>query len=136
MKLRRILILGFALLAVSSAKADEAKDQVTPEIAFFLDLQKAVRTQDRNWLADHLHIPATRYGAKTTVIRNKAYFLIHYSSLIGPKLRAIILAQTPDDLFRNYQGTMIGSGPNIWFRDFGDGPDTIRYEIITINDDE
>jgi len=135
-KLRLVSILGIALLAAPFAKADDTTDQVTPEIAFFLKLQQAVRTGDRNWLADHLHSPATYYGAKTIVIRRKAYFVSHYASLIGPKLRAVILAQTPDDLFRNYQGTMIGSSPNIWFRDFGDGPENIRYEIITINDDE
>jgi hypothetical protein len=140
MKSRIVLAFCLMLSPAIAASADDAADQSSPDQTFLANLQKALRTNDANWLADHVHYPASYYGVKSgskgTKIQNKAWFISHYPQLIGPKLRAVVLAQDPDQLFHNYQGIMIGSDPNIWFNNFGDGPDNIRYEIITINDAE
>ena len=45
----------------------------------------------------------------------------HYATIIGPELKAAILAQDPETYLKNYQGLMVGEGSrNIWLEDFGD----------------
>jgi len=129
------LILCLMLFSVPAAHAGNAADQSSGQ-AFLVDMQKALRTNDKAWLAGHMHYPASYYGPNFIMIKNKASFDDHYPMLIGPKLRAIVLAQDPDRLFKNQHGIMIGGDPNIWFYNFGSGPEDIRYEIITINDAE
>ena len=73
------------------------------------------------------------------MIRSKAWFLNHYATVIGPELKATILAQDPEDYLKNYQGLMVGEGShNIWLQDFGDPGAGIpsNYEIITINNSD
>ncbi len=123
------------LFTAVTSHADNVADQ-SPDRIFLLDLQKALRTGDRMWLAEHIHYPASYYGPKFIMIKNRASFDSQYSRFIGPKLRTIVLAQDPDQLFRNQHGIMFGSDLNIWFYNFGNGPEDIRYEIITINDAE
>jgi hypothetical protein len=111
-------------------------DPVDPTPPFIVALQNAIRNDDKNWLADHLHLPVNYYGKNTAIIRSKAWFLKHYATVIGPELKANLLKQDPDDYFKNYQGVMVGDGShNIWLDDFGDQGAGIpaRFEIITIN---
>jgi hypothetical protein len=73
------------------------------------------------------------------MIRSKDWFLKHYRTIIGPELRAAILAQDPDNYLKNYQGLVVGEGSrNIWFEDFGDPGAGIasKYQIITINNSD
>ncbi len=121
-----------ALLCASGAGATESDFQ-TPETKIVLVLQAAVRADDKDWFVAHLHFPVRYFGKTKRTIRSKAWFLRHYDTIIGPELKASILAQGPDDYLKNYQGLMVGDGGrNIWFADFGGG-DGIKYEIITIN---
>jgi|HubBroStandDraft_3_1064219.scaffolds.fasta_scaffold226859_1 hypothetical protein len=129
------LVLCLMLFPAFTAHAGNAADQSSDRV-FLLDLQKALRTHDKDWLAGHMHYPASYYGPNFIMIKNRASFDDHYPMLVGPKLRAIVLAQDPDRLFKDRHGIMIGSDPNIWFYDFGSGPEDVRYEIITINDTE
>ncbi len=79
------------------------------------------------------------YGKTFRMIRSKEWFLKHYETVIGPELRANILAQDPEDYLKNYQGLMVGEGSrNIWLEDFGDPGAGIpsNYEIITINNSD
>ncbi len=64
---------------------------------------------------------------------NQAWFLRRYATVIGPKLKAAVLAQDPEQVFENWQGLMVGEGSrNIWVRIVG--PDLEpKYEIITID---
>ena len=76
------------------------------------------------------------YGKSFHTIRSKDWFLKHYATIIGPELKASILAQDPENYLKNYQGLMVGEGSrNIWFADFGDG-EGFKYEIITINNSD
>ena len=47
------LILFIAIAAHAGNAADRSSDRI-----FLLDLQKALRTGDRDWLAEHIHYPA------------------------------------------------------------------------------
>ena len=111
--------------------------QTSRPIGFFCWIcKRRYERDDKDWLAGHMHYPASYYGPNFIMIKNRASFDDHYPMLVGPKLRAIVLAQDPDRLFKDRHGIMIGSDPNIWFYNFGSGPEDVRYEIITINDTE
>ena len=95
-----------------------------------------MRAEDKAWFVAHLHYPVRYYGKQTRVIKSKAWFLDHYELIIGPELKASILAQDPQKYFQNYQGVMVGEGSrNIWFDDFGEG-DGPKFKIITINNSD
>ena len=106
---------------------------------FIIELQNAIRNDDKDWLADHLHLPVNYFGKTKEVISSKDWFLKHYATVIGPELKANILKQDPETYFKNYQGVMVGDGGrNIWLDDFGDEGAGIpaRFEIITINNSD
>jgi len=111
-------------------------DPVDPRPPFIVELQKAVQAGDKNWMAAHLHLPVRYFGEKTQLIRSRAWFLKHYATVMGPELKASVLAQDPEKYFENDQGLMVGEGSrNIWFQDFGDmgAGRGVHFEIITIN---
>jgi hypothetical protein len=134
----RALILAAAsclVLATATAQAEDAGLKI-PETEIILAMQTAVRADDRQWFAAHLHLPVRYYGKTNQTIRTKDWFLRHYTTVIGPELKAAILAQDPETYLKNYQGLMVGEGSrNIWLEDFGDPGAGIpsSYEIITIN---
>jgi hypothetical protein len=118
------------LLPLSSGLAQE---QIPPKQAFVRDLQRALRQDDRAWIADHMSYPVRYHGQMVGVIRNRNDFVRNYPRLISDRLRGAILAQQPEEVFENWQGLMIGDGThNMWARDTASG-DATRYEIVTIN---
>ncbi len=126
------LAAGLALLLMAASRADDIPIKQT----FVAALQQAVRANDKGWLADHTRYPLAYYGRRKIPIQNKASFVKNYSTIIGAKLRAAVLAQDPENVFENWQGLMVGDGSyNIWVRNAGDGLNE-RYQIITINDQE
>lgn len=134
--MRALILASVAFfLAAATAKAEDADIRI-PETEIILDMQAAIRADDRHWFAEHLHLPVRYYGTTFRTIRSKEWFLKHYPTIVGPELRAAILAQDPESYLKNYQGLMVGDGGrNIWLRDFGDG-NSVKYEIITINNSE
>jgi len=121
-----------------TAAAQTAPQNDPPQYSdedFARDVQKAVGAGDAAWLADRARYPVKVFGKRILVIRNKKAFVASASSFLGPKLKAAVLAQKPDELFRNYQGVMIGQIQNIWFYNFGEGGEKNDFRIITINGD-
>jgi hypothetical protein len=139
--MRRALVLAslsWFLLATAAARAEDAEIQI-PETEIILAMQVAVRADDKAWFSAHLHLPVRYYGTTFRMIQSKEWFLKHYATVIGPELRATILAQDPETYLKNYQGLMVGEGShNIWLEDFGDPGAGIpsNYEIITINNSD
>ena len=130
--------LVFAL-ALTSPLRPTLAEPLDPTPAFVAELQTAIRDDDKNWLADHLHLPVNYFGETKQVIRSKDWVLKHYASVIGSELKANILKQDPEKYFKNYQGVMVGDGGrNIWVDDFGDEGAGVpaRFEIITINNSD
>ncbi len=140
--MRRFRTIALALAFVAGGTASNAADDTTlliPETEIIKALQAAVRGDDKQWFAEHLHVPVRYYGKTFRMIQSKEWFLKHYATILGPELRASILAQDPETYLKNYQGLMVGEGSrNIWFEDFGDpGAGTPSdYEIITINNSD
>ena len=139
--MRRALVLAslsWFLLATAATRAEDAEIQI-PETEIIRAMQAAVRADDEAWFAAHLHLPVRYYGKTFRMIQSKEWFLKHYATVIGPELRATILAQDPETYLKNYQGLMVGEGShNIWLEDFGDPGARIpsNYEIITINNSD
>ena len=109
-------------------------EPLDPTPPFIIELQNAIRNDDKDWLADHLY-----FGKTKEVISSKDWFLKHYATVIGAELKANILKQDPETYFKNYQGVMVGDGGrNIWLDDFGDEGAGVpaRFEIITINNSD
>src|SRR6186713_1997661 len=75
--------------------------------AFLAHLQQALRQNDLTWLGAHLDYPVTIRGKRRIVLKNRDAFAKLDPTLIGPRLRADILAQRPEDLSSNWQGMMI-----------------------------
>jgi len=123
------------MLDMASTHAEDADFKI-PEREIILAMQTAVRADDKHWFAAHLHLPVRYYGKTNQTIRTNEWFLAHYATVIGPELKAAILAQDPKTYLKNYQRLMVGEGSrNVWLEDFGDPGAGIpsSYEIITIN---
>jgi hypothetical protein len=127
--------IGVFVISTGPAAGLDSDFQI-PETETILALQEAVRADDKAWFVSHLHFPVRYFGKTNRIIRSKDWFLRHYATIVGPELKASILAQDPENYLKNYQGLMVGEGSrNIWFEDFG-GDDGFKYEIITINNSD
>lgn len=104
-----------------------------PREAFLAQLKQAIRQNDLAWLGAHLDYPVTIRGKRRIVIKTRDAFAKFDPALIGPKLKADILAQKPEDLSSNWQGMMIGSGQhNIWVRDASPDPNRPDYRVFAM----
>lgn len=136
MAFRPARLLAAVPLLLSAIALPAGAQPADPTPSFIADLQRAIRDDDKVWMADHLHLPVRYFGRTEVVIRSKDWFRAHYERLIGSELKKNILAREPGNYFKNYQGVMIGDGGrNIWIDDFGDEGAGIpaRFEIVTIN---
>ena len=134
--LRAALVVALLLALPLRPALAEPLDPTPP---FIIELQNAIRNEDKDWLADHLHLPVNYFGKTKQVINSKDWFFKHYATVIGPELKANILKQDAETYFKNYQGVMVGDGGrNIWLDDFGDEGAGVpaRFEIITINNSD
>jgi hypothetical protein len=130
-----LLIAGLGLLQFQAPRANAEAD-IDPKVNLVTELQAAVRADDKDWFVAHMHYPVRYFGKHEQVVKSKAWFLDHYTTIIGPELKASILAQDPQKYFQNYQGIMVGEGSrNIWFDDFGND-EAPMFEIITINNSD
>lgn len=123
----RPLVIAASLLALQPAQAQAPDD----EQAFVTRFQQALRTNDKQWVADHTRYPLRVHAAKASKVASKAALLRRYNAIFTPKVKAAVLAQEPAKVFRNWQGTMIGEGAtNVWARSEDDQPE---LRIITVN---
>ena len=127
------LTVGLALISFGLKDGSAAEADLPEKQAIVIELQQAVRANDKAWLAANTRYPFSYFGHGKRIIRGKAAFIRNYALLSGAKLRAAILAQGPANVFENWQGLMVGEGRyNIWVRDTADG-EPARYRIVAIN---
>jgi uncharacterized lipoprotein YbaY len=62
--------LSCLLLVAATARAEDADVQI-PETQIILAMQAAVRADDKQWFAEHLHLPVRYYGKTNQTIRTK-----------------------------------------------------------------
>jgi uncharacterized protein len=100
--------------------------------AYFVALRDAVHRHDGVWIAAHAlgGINVNRpNGASYCYSRQE--IVDAYDWIFTPKIVKAILAQSPDKLWKNYRGVMIGNG-QLWFDQAWDG-ESWQYTIIAIN---
>ena len=86
-------------------------------IAFLLEIQDSLRTDDKEKLASLVYYPITisRFeGDNDKEIQNAEEFIANYEKIVTPEWKDIILSQEPARLFTNWQGVMISRG-ELWF---------------------
>jgi hypothetical protein len=129
-----VLLLIAVSAGTGSSQNRVAQAEAPAKATIVRDLQRAVRENDRAWLAARIRYPLRYHGRTVAVIRNRDDFLRAYGSFMSDRLRRAILIQDPDRVFENWQGMMVGDGThNMWLRESGEG-NVARYEIVTIND--
>ncbi|HET9149917.1 MAG TPA: hypothetical protein VFO61_05490 [Alphaproteobacteria bacterium] len=102
---------------IQLAETAEAYPLTKEDKAFVKSLQDALAKDDRAWIVDHVDYPMlTSIGGHDARIQTKAEFLAHFDEIMNARVRAAIANQKPDDLFKNWQGTMIGNG-EVWFEE-------------------
>jgi hypothetical protein len=127
-----LVVMSFDPSPAQKERAEAA--DVPAKRAIVRDLQRALRENDRSWIADRIRYPLRYHGQMVAVIRNRDDFLRNYARFVSDRLRTAILIQDPEQVFENWQGLMIGDGThNMWLRESGEG-EAARYEIVTIND--
>jgi len=141
MKSSRTLLLAIAWIAILATKPGFAAgvrfDAVTEdEVAGFLGaLQAAIRSDKPAAVADLVVFPLrVDKPAQKGFVRTRGEFVRSYASIFTPEVRTAVLKQGPSELFRNWQGFMIGNG-EVWFA--GVCPEasckTHRIGVITVN---
>ena len=102
--------VGLALLALGLNDSFAAEAGPPEKQVIVMQLQQAVRANDKAWLAAHTRYPISYFGHGKRVIPDKAAFIRNYALLFGAKLRVAVLAQDPANVFENWQGLMVGEG--------------------------
>lgn len=130
--------LSIALTCGSAARAQPACDSSTvqdfsPQMApaaksFLASLKAAVRASDKDRIAAMVRYPLrvnTKRGHRS--VRTRAEFLKDYDRIFNGAVRASVVSQSPDCLFANWQGVMIGGG-GVWFQQQKNG--AMRTETL------
>lgn len=142
MKATRIILLTLLFLLRSQAQNESntschqtTVDEFAPEIAaqaksFLCKLKSAIQENDRELLASMVTYPLPVHEGKgTRTIQNRREFVYRYRDVITPEVKAAVVGQSPECLFANYEGVMIGRG-QVWFEaESSRAP----FKIITIN---
>ena len=111
--------LGHAQEHVSQGNCTRADSAARPDcpdaIAFLAKFQDALKSNDHEAVAMLVNYPLLLTGAAgRTQVRSRAQLLASFDGIFTPTVRSAILKATPDDVWGNYQGFMIGDGV-IWF---------------------
>ncbi len=84
-------------------------------IAFLAKFQDALKSKNHEAVALLVNYPLLVTGAAgRTHVRSRAQLLSSFDGIFTATVRSAILKATPDDVWGNYQGFMIGDGA-IWF---------------------
>ena len=88
----------------------------TADKAFFERVRKAVLEDDVEWLSQALVSYPFTVGLEAGQIKLKSEKDLkkHAKTIFNAKLKEAVRNQSPDTLFKNWQGVMIGNGV-IWF---------------------
>jgi hypothetical protein len=83
-------------------------------IAFLAKFQDALKSNNREAVASLVNYPLLVPDEAGKRIRSRVQLLASFDRIFTPPIRNAILKGTPDDVWGNYRGFMIGSGV-IWF---------------------
>jgi hypothetical protein len=116
-------------------KQEEWTDELNVrDMVFFNSVKDAILNNKKEWLADNIFFPLNVYPKLGKEgIKTRKQFLKHYDKIMNDYVRESVAQQTPEELFKNWQGIMVGDG-SIWITGLGGtDSDTWKYYIITVN---
>jgi len=140
-KMRKLIAVTLLLVLSFVAPQSNADLNMFPvtvaDKAFFEQIRKAVLADDVEWFSEALfHHPfVLRLGKGKIILKNKNDLKKHAALVFNAHFKATVRNQSPDSLFKNWQGVMIGNG-DIWFSEVGEQTGTgivWAYRIIAIN---
>ena len=117
MKIQNLGLALFGALSIMSAHADETGPDglLTQELqAFVVTLQSAVNSNSPEQVAPLIQFPLrvnTAPGKSHSVTARR--FSAEYGKIFTPTVKAAVLQQAPDNIFRNSNGAMLGNG-EVW----------------------
>ena len=103
--------------------------------AFLQELQDAVAKSDKAGVGRLVQFPIqVRFPKKNRTIRTESEFEKSYDLLIYPELKDVLSKATPETLFANSNGVMIGRG-ELWFGRVCADPECLSHgiKVIAIN---
>ncbi len=133
-----LVLMAGSINAQSTVRPDcghsTVEDAWGPEFAgrakrFLAELQAAVRSGDKKALSSLVGYPVHVFqqGHNSELTTPKG-LIRRLPSIVTPNLKKAVLAQSPDCLFANGQGVMIGRG-EIWFEEQSGG----QMKIVSFN---
>lgn len=102
---------------------------------FMADIQQAVRTNNKTWIAQHVQYPfVARIGPKKTInIKYQNQFIQNYDKIFSASYKKAVLNSCTCNLFANGNGVMLGSG-EIWIYQKPESTEqSYDFVIIAIN---
>jgi len=112
-------LAAYVLLLVSCACTAQAEESFYPvttsDKAFFEQIRNAILTDDIDWLANSIAYPIVlRLPGNEITVRNKHDLKKRSKLILNERMKSVVRTQSPDTLFKNWQGVMIGDG-EIWY---------------------
>jgi hypothetical protein len=141
--MRRLLLILAAVSALYFSSAHpiwassdhiSAQPVTEDDKAFFREIKLAIEHHDAKWIAENIDLPLkVNINGKKVSIKTKRYFIKNYDNIITTTIVDAVRSQDENDMFKNWQGTMIGEG-RIWFGNYiNEKEKRSFYLIIAIN---
>jgi len=129
-----VLFLGSAHRVWASSDHISAEQVTTDDKAFFQKIRLAVENHDAKWMAKNIGFPITvSLNGKRVPIKSEKSFITNYDIIVTKSIVDAVLSQDENDMFKNWQGIMVGHG-QLWFNEYMDTDKTHSfYLIIAIN---
>lgn len=129
--------MSLLLVGIPRVRADMEMNPITPaDKAFFEQIKKAVLADDAESLSKIIVYPLViRPNGQTIKLENEADVKKSSGLIFTAKLKSAVRGQSPDSLFKNWQGIMIGNG-DIWYSQIGEATTNGQrwtYRVIAIN---
>lgn len=112
--IKLVCIVSIFFLFSLNAWATGAYDLTQGDLAFIREVKEKVGSGDRNWVAGKVRYPVYVFvNGKERHISNARQLLSVYDEAFNTTVLNAIASQDPDEVFKNWQGIMIGDG-QIW----------------------
>jgi hypothetical protein len=139
--MKKLLVI-MALLASWTGSLTAYDDDIGVDVnvsdrAYFNQLQRAILANDEKWVSKELcSYPFSIFlPAGTVEIKDEKDFKKQFNRIFNSEMKKVLRDQSPNSLFKNWQGLMIGNG-EIWFGEIGvtnKNKMQLEYKILAIN---
>ena len=92
-----------------------AEDIIFDDVEFMQKVKNAIAESNKEWLANYISYPlkTTLNGQEEIIVENRQQFIDNFEQIFFPAYKEQIEKHSVNNLFSNWQGTMLGNG-EIW----------------------